>query len=85
MAAAAALFTATLAPGAHVVMPRVLYWGMRSWLLGFAARYGIDVSTVDDTDRASLEAALRPGITRWVWLETRRPEVGGEHIAPRRR
>ena len=70
MAAAAALFTATLAPGAHVVMPRVLYWGMRSWLTGFASRYGVDVSAVDATDVVALKAAVRPGITRWVWLET---------------
>jgi cystathionine gamma-synthase len=70
MAAAAALFTATLSPGAHVVMPRVLYWGMRAWLLGFAERYGVDVTAIDATDPAAIAAALRPGVTRWLWIET---------------
>src|ERR1700730_9102505 len=35
MAAATAVFLA-LAPGDHVVAPRVMYWGLRKWLQGFA-------------------------------------------------
>src|ERR1700730_17249024 len=39
MAAATAVFQ-TLRPGDHVVAPRVMYWGLRKWLLGFAADWG---------------------------------------------
>ena len=36
MSAATACFLA-LKPGDHVVVPRVMYWSLRNWLLGFAA------------------------------------------------
>lgn len=70
MAAMAALLTATLQPGAHVVTSRVLYWGARSWLAAFARRWQVEVTQVDTSDLAALEAALRPGRTRWLWIET---------------
>lgn len=69
MAAATAVFQA-LDPGDHVVVPQVLYWGLRSWLLGPATRWGLAVETIDTTDLAQLAAAVLPGRTRLVWLET---------------
>ncbi len=69
MAAATACFQA-LAPGDHVIAPRVMYWSLRNWLLGFAAGWGLDVQLVDMTDPAALRAALRPGRTKLVWIET---------------
>lgn len=69
MAAATALFQA-LAPGDHVLVPKVMYWGLRDWLLGFARSWGLAVDLVDMTDLPALEAALRPGRTRLVWIET---------------
>ena len=69
MAAATAIFLA-LSPGDHVVVPRVMYWGLRAWLTGFATRWGLTVDLVDMADPAALEAALRPGRTRLVWLES---------------
>src|SRR5215471_6542902 len=69
MAAAAAVFQ-SLDRGAHVVAPEVMYWGLRSWLKTFAGDWGIEVGFVDATDLDALRAAMRPGRTRIVWIET---------------
>jgi cystathionine gamma-synthase len=69
MAAATAPFLA-LAPGDHVVAPRVMYWSLRHWLKDFAGGWGLEVAFVDMTDLAALEHAMRPGRTRLVWVET---------------
>ncbi len=69
MSAATAVFLA-LAPGAHVVAPRVMYWALRNWLLTDASHWGLRVETVDMSDLEALRAAVRPGETRLVWLET---------------
>lgn len=68
MAAAAAVFQ-TLAPGDHVIAPRTMYWGLRSWLRGYCARFGLPLTLVDPHELAQLDDALRPGATRLVWLE----------------
>jgi cystathionine gamma-synthase len=66
MAAATAVFQA-LRPGDHVVAPRVMYWGLRKWLQGFVADWGLALDLVEADGYA---AALRPGRTRLVWIET---------------
>jgi cystathionine gamma-synthase len=69
MAAATAVFQA-LQPGDHVLVPQVMYWGLRAWLHGFATRWGLVVEGVDTSDLAALSALLQPGRTRLVWLES---------------
>ena len=69
MSAATAVFLA-LAPGDHVVVPRVMYWGLRNWLLTDAVAWGLEVERVETSDPGALRAAVRPGRTRLVWLET---------------
>jgi cystathionine gamma-synthase len=69
MAAATAVFQA-LAPGDHVLAPKVMYWSLRNWLMGFAVPWGLQVELVDMTSPAAVQAALRPGKTRLVWVET---------------
>lgn len=69
MAAATAVFQA-LAPGDHVLAPKVMYWSLRNWLVSFAVPWGLDVELIDMTDPAAVQAALRPGKTRLVWIET---------------
>ncbi len=69
MAAATSLFMA-LKPGDHVVAPRVMYWALRGWLVGTLQPWGVAVDLVDMTDLATLAAAVRPGRTRAVWVET---------------
>ena len=69
MAAATAVFQA-LAPGDHVLAPKVMYWSLRNWLQGFATDWGLQVELIDMSDPATVQAALRPGKTRLVWIET---------------
>ena len=69
MAAATAVFQA-LAPGDHVLAPKVMYWSLRNWLMGFATHWGLQVELVDMTDVAAVQAAIRPGKTKLIWVET---------------
>jgi len=69
MAAATAVFQSLL-PGDHVLVSRVLYWGVRKWLAEFALTWGLDVEFTDTTDLDAVAAAIRPGRTRLLWVET---------------
>jgi cystathionine gamma-synthase len=69
MAAATAPFLA-LRPGDHVVVPEVMYWGLRKWLLGPATEWGLKVDLVDMTNLERVQAAMRPGKTKLIWVET---------------
>ncbi|HEY1384996.1 MAG TPA: PLP-dependent transferase, partial [Dongiaceae bacterium] len=69
MAAATATFLA-LRPGDHVVVPEVMYWGLRKWLLGPATEWGLAVELVEMTNLDRVRAAMRPGKTRVIWAET---------------
>jgi cystathionine gamma-synthase len=69
MAAATAVFQSLL-PGDHVLAPRVMYWALRKWLIESAMSWGLDVEFLDTGDLDQLRAAMRPGKTRLVWLET---------------
>jgi cystathionine gamma-synthase len=69
MAAATSVFLA-LKPGDHVVAPNGMYWFLRSWLLGFATRWGLQVTFIDMTDLAALKSAMRAGKTKLIWTES---------------
>lgn len=69
MAAATSVFMA-LAPGDHVVASRVMYWALRKWLMTEAAHWGLTVDFVETDDLDALAAAVLPGRTRLVWVET---------------
>ncbi len=69
MAAASAVFQA-LAPGDHVVVPDVTYHGVRTWLKNHGMHWGLEVDFVPNGDLDALAAAMRPGKTKLVWLET---------------
>ena len=69
MAAATALFQA-LDPGDHVVASKVMYWALRSWLGTEATRWGLAVSFVETDNLDALRAAVAPGRTKLVWIET---------------
>lgn len=69
MAASVAVFQ-TLQPGAHVIAPVVMYWSLRNWLKQFSQQWQIEVSFVDTSDTGAVAAALQPGKTALVWLET---------------
>jgi cystathionine gamma-synthase len=69
MSAASACFLA-LSPGDHVVAPKVMYWALRNWLATFATHWGLAVDFVDAESTDAIAAAMRPGATKIVWLET---------------
>ena len=69
MAAATAVFQSLL-PGDHVLVSRVLYWGVRKWLAEFGLTWGLDVEFTDTSDLDAVESAIRPGRTRLLWVET---------------
>jgi cystathionine gamma-synthase len=69
MSAATAVLMA-LKPGDHVLVPNVIYWAFRSWLVGWATDWGLQIESVDMTQPARAAAALRPGKTKLIWIET---------------
>ena len=69
MAAATTVFE-TLARGDHVVAPEQMYWTIRLWLRALAADGRIALDLVPNGDLDALRAALRPGQTKVVWVET---------------
>jgi cystathionine gamma-synthase len=70
MSAATTAIRAVCRPGDHVVAPRIGYYNLRGWLERFSARWGVGLALVDTTDLAAVRAAIRPGATRLVWIET---------------
>jgi len=64
MAAATCAFLA-LKGDDHVIAPRVMYWGLRRWLL----EWSLNVDLVDMGDLDALKRAMRPN-TRLIWAET---------------
>ena len=69
MAAITAVFQ-RLQPGDHVVLPRLLYSGLREWINSHGVRWGLEVSYLEDYSPACLRSALQPGKTKLLWLET---------------
>ncbi len=69
MAAATTVFE-TLDTGDHVVAPEQMYWTIRRWLEALDGRGRIALDLIPNGDQAALEAALRPGRTKVVWVET---------------
>jgi cystathionine gamma-synthase len=69
MAAAAAVIQA-LKPGDHIVVPRVMYWGLRNWMVEFCGRWGIELTQFESTDPDDLAAKVQRDRTSLVWIET---------------
>ncbi len=69
MAATAAVVQA-LKPGDHIVGLKVMYWGIRGWLIDFCADWGLGLDLADAADPQSLAQAIQPGRTKLVWIES---------------
>jgi len=69
MAAAISVFQA-LKPGDHIVAPEVMYWALRNWLTTLGADWGLEMTFVPNGDLEALEAAVLPGKTKILWMET---------------
>ena len=70
MAAITAAIRSAVRPGDHIVAPRVGYFAVRNWLARFSERWNVTHDLVDTTDLDAVKAAVRPGVTKLVWIET---------------
>ncbi|TLD70356.1 aminotransferase class I/II-fold pyridoxal phosphate-dependent enzyme [Phragmitibacter flavus] len=68
-AAGAAIFQA-LRPGDRVLIPAVMYWALRGWIMNWAVPWGLKVEEVDMTDLEAVRIALANEKTALVWIET---------------
>lgn len=68
--AAAGAVVQSLEPGAHIVVPKVMYWGLRNWMVGFCSRWGIELDQFDPADPDDLESKVVAGRTSLIWIET---------------
>lgn len=59
-----------LSPGDHVVLPKLLYSGLRDWINIHGLRWGLTATYVDTCTPTCLQAAIIPGKTKLIWLET---------------
>ncbi len=69
MAAITSVFQ-RLQPGDHVILPKMVYSGLRDWMNIHGKRWGIKITYVEKHDTESLSIALLPGKTKVIWLET---------------
>jgi cystathionine gamma-synthase len=65
-----ALLRAVLAPGDHIVMGNDVYGGTHRLVNRVFVPWGIGLSTVELTDLDAVRAAIRPGVTKVLWVET---------------
>lgn len=70
MAAVTSVLLATLPTGAHVVMTDDCYRRTRQFCQTYLVRLGIETTVVPMGDYAALEAAIRPGRTRFIVSES---------------
>jgi cystathionine gamma-synthase len=68
--AAATTALLALSPGDHVIAPTVMYFGLRKWLNEVGRHWGLEVDFVPPGDISAIAAAIRPGATKLVWIET---------------
>ncbi len=68
--AAAMAVVQSLQPGDHIVAPKVMYWGLRNWLVTFCQTWGLGLDLFDASDPDALATTVRKGETKLVWIET---------------
>ncbi|WP_341719081.1 cystathionine gamma-synthase [Micromonospora sp. FIMYZ51] len=70
LAAEDALLRTVCAPGDHVVIPDDAYGGTYRLFAKVAQRWGLAYTPAKISDPEAVRAAIRPGSTKVVWLET---------------
>jgi cystathionine gamma-synthase len=70
LAAEDTLLRTVCAPGDHVVVPDDAYGGTYRLVARVLDRWGLEHSAARVSDPASVRAAVRPGQTKVVWVET---------------
>ena len=70
LAAEDALLRALLTPGDHLVMSNDVYGGTHRLVNRVFVPWGVSLSTVEMTDLDAVRSAIRPGVTKALWVET---------------
>ena len=70
LAAEDTLLRALLTPGDHVVMGNDVYGGTHRLVSRVFIPWGISLSTVELSDLDQVRHAIRPGVTKVLWIET---------------
>ncbi|WP_167044454.1 cystathionine gamma-synthase [Salinibacterium sp. ZJ454] len=70
LAAEDALLRAILKPGDHVLMGNDVYGGTHRLVNRMHVPWGVELSTAEMSNPDAARAAIRPGKTRVLWLET---------------
>ena len=70
LAAEDCLLRTVCKPGDHVIIPNDAYGGTYRLFAKVYADWGVDWDAVDLADPAAVSAAIRPGRTRAIWVET---------------
>ena len=70
LAAEDTLLRAALAPGDHIVLGNDVYGGTHRLIERVHGPWGVRNSTVEMSDLAAVEAAIIPGTTKLLWVET---------------
>lgn len=65
-----AVFRAILCPGDHVIMGNDVYGGTHRMVNRLFVPWGVELTTVDMSDLDAVRAAVRPGATHILWVET---------------
>ncbi|MBS2964925.1 cystathionine gamma-synthase [Actinocrinis puniceicyclus] len=82
LAAEDCLLRTVLGPGDHVVIPDDAYGGTFRLFAKVYQRWGVDWTAADPGDPEAVRAAVRPGRTKAVWVETpSNPLLGVSDIA----
>jgi len=70
LAAEDTLLRATLRPGDHIVIPNDAYGGTYRLIARVFGPWGIEHTAVDLSDADAVLAAIQPGRTKVIWVET---------------
>lgn len=68
--AAAMAVVQSLQPGDRIVAPKIMYWGLRNWLIKFCEHWGLRLDLFDTADPDALAKTVDKGKTKLVWIET---------------
>ncbi len=68
--AAAMAVVQALKPGDRIVAPKVMYWGLRNWMIRFCDKWGLTLDLFDAADPDAFANTVKKGMTKLAWIET---------------
>ena len=60
----------SLEPGDRIVAPKIMYWGLRNWLITFCDKWGLQLDLFDPAEPDALAQAVHKEATKLVWIES---------------